>query len=1052
MNLLKHWLVLAALAAAPLLRGGDGNIGVSALPAPDTGTVSELPAIWKGGEGRPSTVTLTIRIPGGEPLSEIALKSRSINRWWAISGVTLEGVRDGKTVKLATKPWFVRGEDDTPKVFAIKLNPGAEGFSEYRLSLRRPHGFLHMELSELNVVFAGRLQAEIRPERTLFRAGGTVSGTVKLNNPFPSPVSGRLKLFAGETCVWESALAVPPGESESVWSFPAAKPETFRLTPRFESDAKLAARSTGELRILPKRSRYRMSVGTAHGSAQSAALGFTVRHDWSDASGLSDRVLSSIVREQSLSRSNCGVTFETAEDGRYMVNANGETLKNIAMHVPRRLGAETAGVFDELNGHPGLEEIVYYNEHGYHTWHVRGLADYSKHTLRLYRDWLKERYRDISALNRLYGTNCRDFSGIEPPRKFTGPSAAWFDWMEFRRYSVAQYFREAYSLIKPHLPDTPIMPKPINFDYYAVSTAADPWLLRDACDVYGYDIYPFQREGYLDPAMSLDFHRTQVGERPLKFLESNFEFRRVNQTEKSPADMHLLYMPAFLRGLKGVYFYCWHQAWTQNHRGFWLCGPDGVLTPQGRGAAQVAKAAQTLAPVLMTGRVPPATAAVYFPWEEISQTPNVAPISAMRGAYKLMTQLHYPTDIISHHNIAAGELTRYRVLLLPLSRHLRPETAQRIAEFVRAGGILIAEYQAGRFDQFHRETDSLRGLLGGKSLGTTDAFKSFDAGDDKGIRLYAPITKETPFGWRHRPNVEPIDRAERIAAAADAEIPARFPDGSPAAIERTAGRGRVLYFAATFFNSYRNYFYTLNTLPNPATRGNEIINVGDPAYRRLLRAFLDRCEVRPPIRPALGSDDVETDDSPFQILSRFGNAECILFGIANWGPHERHAVAFEADVPFEIRRLFVMDTVRETLKELPFRCEKGVLSTTLPQLGKSLVLIAMRNAGPLLAVASQPGEGKPVAVRVMNFLPEQAAGTLQLRVDGIPAPLSEPLAFTLSPGEEKCFELEPDRGFDAALLRDKRGERLPWYVWITYDGDARAFARVHANPEGLSAP
>ena len=242
----------------------------------------------------------------------------------------------------------------------------------------------------------------------------------------------------------------------------------------------------------------------------------------------------------------------------------------------------------------------------------------------------------------------------------------------------------------------------------------------------------------------------------------------MNQTEKSSADMHLLYMPAFLRGLKGVYFYCWHQAWTQNHRGFWLCGPDGVLTPQGRGAAQVAKAAQTLAPVLMTGRVPPATAAVYFPWEEISQTPNVAPISAMRGAYKLMTQLHYPTDIISHHNIAAGELTRYRVLLLPLSRHLRPETAQRIAEFVRAGGILIAEYQAGRFDQFHRETDSLRGLLGGKSLGTTDAFKSFDAGDDKGIRLYAPITKETPFGWRHRPNVEPIDRAERIAAAADA--------------------------------------------------------------------------------------------------------------------------------------------------------------------------------------------------------------------------------------------------------------------------------------------
>ena len=87
-----------------------------------------------------------------------------------------------------------------------------------------------------------------------------------------------------------------------------------------------------------------------------------------------------------------------------------------------------------------------------------------------------------------------------------------------------------------------------------------------------------------------------------------------------------------------------------------------------------------------------------------------------------------------------------------------------------------------------------------------------------------------------------------------------------------------------------------------------------------------------------------------------------------------------------------------------------------------------------------------------EFEPEPPDGEAFVPEAPAPAALSEPLAFTLSPGEEKCFELEPDRGFDIALLRDKRGERLPWYVWITYDGDARAFARVHANPEGLSAP
>ncbi|WP_294508931.1 beta-galactosidase [uncultured Victivallis sp.] len=603
---------------------------------PDSGSVENLPASWTGGSARPEAVTLSVRLEKGDRLSKIVLTSRSPNKWWFISGVTLEGVREGEAVKLADETWYSRGEDNSSKEFSLTLNPGGESFPEYRIILRRPHCYIHMQLMKLELFFANRIRAEVLPRRTLARTGEKLSESMKLDNPFPSPAAGTLRLLSGDRTVWEKFLTIPSGTSEVPWEFTLGKPEEFRLDVRFDSKEKLFSVCSGPIRIMPERSPYRMSIGTAHGSAQSGALGFTVRHDWSDINNVSDQSLSAGVRNDSLFLSHCNVNFETDEDGRFMVNADGETLKNIAMHVPRRLGEKTARVLDSLNGHPGLEEVVYYNEHGYHTWQVKGLADYSKHTMRLYRDWLKKRYGHIAKLNQLYGSEFRDFSEVEPPRKFTGPAADWFDWMEFRRYSVAEYFREAYRLLKPHLPDTPLSPKPINFDYYAASTATDPWLFRDACDFYGYDLYPFQREGYLDPVMSLDFHRTQVGDKTLKFLESNFEFRRVNQTEKTAADMHLLYMPAFLHGLKGVYFYCWHQPWTENHRGFWLREGDGVLTPQGRGAAQVAKAAQTLAPVLMTGRVLPATAAVYFPWEEISQTPNVAPISALRGAYKLM--------------------------------------------------------------------------------------------------------------------------------------------------------------------------------------------------------------------------------------------------------------------------------------------------------------------------------------------------------------------------------------------------------------------------------
>lgn len=1041
---MKTLLSIAAVVAALILCG--------AAETP------ELPLVWNGGEGQPSSVMLTLKTPApDQPLLKLMLRSRSINKWWSISEVKLEGVRtDGTAVTLCKQPWYNRGDDNSVKTFELELDPGKQPFPEYRLTLSRPHGYIHMELSGLEPTFANQIRVEAEPVRSACRVGQTVEGKLRFRST-AAATSGTAVLETvdknGHTTVWSEPVTIPPGESTTAWSFPAARTGEFRLEVRLESGPKLVSDSPVSLLVLPKQSRYHLPVGTAHGSVQSGALGFNVAHDWQDTASLTDRQLTGMLKTEKLTSSNCGPQLETEQDGRNMVDADGKTLNCVAMHAPRHLSPDAAARFRALDGHPGLSEIVYYNEHGYHTWRTGGIADYSKYTLVFYRKYLADLYKDISKLNALYGTKYRSFGEIQPPRKFMGPSADWFDWMEFHRVSVAEYFKEAYRLFKPCFPNTPITPKPINFDYYTVSTATDPWLDRDACDVYGYDIYPFQREGYLDPVMSLDYHRTQVGGKDLQFLESNFEFRRDNQTEKLDSDMHLLYIPAFLHGLRGVYFYCWYQGWSEVHRGFWLRNADGVLTPQGRGAAQVAKAAQTLSPVLMTGKVLPAPAAVYFPWEEISQTPNVAPVSAMRGAYKLLTQLQYPTDIISYHNILEDGLKNYQILVLPLSRHLRPEVAEKIKAFVRNGGILVTEYQAGRFDQYHREKNQLGELCGFKSLGTTDQFTTFDCGKDKEIRLYAPITKESPFGWKHRPNIMPIDRAEKGKALPGATVLATFPNGSPAIVENTYGKGRVLYFAATFFNSYRNYFYTLNTLPSPATRGNEIINVGDRSYRKILRDFFARCDVKPPIEVEVYDDDVEKDDSPFLILSRFSNGHCALFGVANWGPHERNQVPFRAELPFSgVKRLLVMDTVRETVKELPFTEKDGVLSATLPQLDKSLVLIAVRDGGPVLVSAAQPGEGNAVEVKVENLLNEPLKGELQLRIDGVEIPLSPGVACELAPGEAKTFRLTPDPAFPAKRRYDNRGERLPWYVWLTYDGDARAFGRVHPNPGGLSAP
>ncbi len=1024
---------------------------------PDAGNIQNLleedDVKWSGGKGKPSRVELDVIVNEDHKLKSIELESPSGNKWWYIAHVKIFGVKSGQKTVLLNKDWYNRGNDNSSKKFTLKCEADAF-FDKIIIVLSRPHGFINMALSRISLAYQNQVSISVIPRWRAYTVGQLCTGNVKVESSCKNSFGADLKLAIFGKTLFQKKITVEPGKTFFPFEFKVDRQGEFKITPELSGNKEnkiLLKVSLEELCGIPPHSKYFMSLGTAHGSAQSGALGFNTRHDWNGKffvkSGKNE--LKSVL-DSGLVRSNCNLPIEVNGPNAYMVNAKGEKLKRHCFHAPHTLSGNVIKNLEYWDGHPGLYEVVYYNEHGYHTWHVKGLCDYNPYTIKLYHKWLADRYKLLDTLNKLYKTKYRSFSQVEPPKEFNGPDARWFDWMEFRRYSYGEYLKDAYRLLKPHLKKTQITPKPINFDYFTVSTANDPWLYKDACDVFGYDIYPFQREGYMDPAMSLDFHRTQVGDKKIKFLESNFEFRRANQTEKTADDMHLLYWPAFLRGLDGMYFYCWYQHWSRNHSGFWLRMTDGVLTPQGRGAAAVVKGVQTLSPILKTGHVLGVQAAVYFPWEEISQTPNVAPISALRGAYKMFTQLHYQTEFVTWHNIIRGDLSKYKVLALPLSCHLRPDVVKKIKEFVKNGGLLIGDYQAGKFDQYHSEQKGLEKVFGIKQQSVYDGYQSFSYGEKEGIRLYRPITKESPFGWKHFPNIKPIPRAEKINAV-NAKVLGRFSDKSPAIVTSKYGKGSTLYFASTFFNSYRNYFYTLCTMPTPATRGNEIINVGDREYRKIVKDFLYSHDVKPVADAELYNDDIEDDDSPFLILSLFGDKHCALFGITNWGPHECHNVKVWAKLPFDhVSKLYCMDTTAETLKELPFEVKKNKISAVVPQLNKNVVLIAINDQGPLLVEAVQKVPGGSVTAKLMNYLPEQVKGYIQLRVDGVPEPLSKKVPFALEPGKDGTYEL-PLGKFDRAKLVDASGKRLPWYVWVVYDGDARSFARVKL-PEKMTAP
>jgi hypothetical protein len=63
------------------------------------------------------------------------------------------------------------------------------------------------------------------------------------------------------------------------------------------------------------------------------------------------------------------------------------------------------------------------------------------------------------------------------------------------------------------------------------------------------------------------------------------------------------------------------------------------------------------------------------------------------GAYRLLTELHWPFDVIAERDLTVEALRRFRLLIVPNARHLTPEASAAIAAYVAAGGALIFDYE-----------------------------------------------------------------------------------------------------------------------------------------------------------------------------------------------------------------------------------------------------------------------------------------------------------------------------------------------------------------------
>jgi beta-galactosidase len=437
--------------------------------------------------------------------------------------------------------------------------------------------------------------------------------------------------------------------------------------------------------------------------------------------------------------------------------------------------------------HPALVAWHVSNELGCHN-----AYDYSDDAARAFRDWLRDRYATIDALNHAWGTafwsqQYSDFEQILPPRlAATHPNPTQqLDFKRFSDHALRAYLRAERDVLRQHTPDVPITTnfmvmgetKPMNYAGWA----------REI-DFVSNDHYVVPGPQAQDElSFSANLTNNIAGGRPWFLMEhstSAVNWQPVNVAKK-PGELIRDSLTHVAHGADAVCFFQWRQsaAGAEKYHSAMVphAGPDSEVF---RSVTRLGASLRDLAPVAGAVREP-APAAIVFDWESWwAAEADSHPTSRLRYRqealdwYTAFLNLGLRVDVVPH----GTPLDAYRLVVAPILHVLSEPAAKELRAYAETGGHLITTYFSGTVDENDHVwlggyPGALRDLLGIRVEEFTPLLDHETVTLDNGL---------TGSLW-----------SERVDTASDVSALARYSGGEfagyPAVTRRPTGAGSAAY-------------------------------------------------------------------------------------------------------------------------------------------------------------------------------------------------------------------------------------------------------------------
>ncbi|MEQ4719415.1 beta-galactosidase [Nonomuraea sp. B19D2] len=356
--------------------------------------------------------------------------------------------------------------------------------------------------------------------------------------------------------------------------------------------------------------------------------------------------------------------------------------------------------------HPALALWHVHNEYGCHN--ARCYCDTSAAA---FRAWLRSHYSSLDALNDAWGSafwsqRYSEWSQILPPRAtptFPNPGQQ----LDFRRFSsdaLVELYTAERDLLKKITPDVPATTNLMAGAHWDM----DCWAFAAEMDVVSTDHYLIgaRAEPHIDLAFAADYARSLNGGRPWLLMEHstsavNWQPRNL---AKKPGELRRNSLSHLARGADGIMFFQWRASSAGAEKWHSAMLPHaGVNSKIFREVVALGAELDELAEV--AGSTVEADVAILLDHSSVwaqdhpaQPTSDLDPVEEVKRWHAALWRAGVTCDV-AHPE---GDLTGYRLVLVPALYLVSDAGAANLARFVERGGVALVGPYSGIVDEHDR--------------------------------------------------------------------------------------------------------------------------------------------------------------------------------------------------------------------------------------------------------------------------------------------------------------------------------------------------------------